>query len=31
MGSSPVVSLQAKALARTLLDPSEPYEALRWK
>ncbi len=25
------LSLQAKALARTLLDPDEPYAALRWK
>ncbi len=25
------LSLQAKALARTLLDPSQPYRALRWK
>lgn len=25
------LSLQAKALARTLLDPDEPYIALRWK
>ncbi len=25
------LSLQAKALARTLLDPSEPYLPLRWK
>ncbi len=25
------LSLQAKALARALLDPSEPYLALRWK
>jgi CRISPR-associated protein Cas1 len=25
------VSLQAKALARALLDPGEPYVPLRWK
>jgi CRISPR-associated protein Cas1 len=25
------LSLQAKALARTLLDPAQPYHALRWK
>ncbi|MCA1673795.1 MAG: hypothetical protein LC799_16860, partial [Actinobacteria bacterium] len=25
------LSLQAKALARTLLDPAQPYLALRWK
>jgi CRISPR-associated protein Cas1 len=25
------VSLQAKALARTLLDPEEPYQPMRWK
>ncbi len=25
------LSLQAKTLARTLLDPAEPYRALRWK
>ncbi len=25
------LSLQAKALAKSLLDPDEPYRALRWK